>query len=95
MDVDIHAPLSTFGVDSLVAVEIRGWLKRELAADVAVFEILGGASLMSLGMTVAGGRSALVKGGRWDDDGDGDGGNEGEGKERERGGRGGENRLNE
>lgn len=66
--VDFHAPLSKYGLDSLVAVEIRGWLRRELAADVAVFEILGGASLSSLGMLVAGGRSKLVGVGQWDQD---------------------------
>jgi hypothetical protein len=30
-----------FGVDSLVAVELRNWIVRDLEAEVKVFEILG------------------------------------------------------
>lgn len=36
------------GVDSLVAVEVRSWFLKELAVDVPVMKILGGASLTDL-----------------------------------------------
>ena len=32
---------NTYAVDSLVAIEVRNWLIRELQADVSVFDILG------------------------------------------------------
>lgn len=36
------------GVDSLVAVEVRSWFLKELAVDVPVMTILGGASIADL-----------------------------------------------
>lgn len=36
------------GVDSLVAVEVRSWFLKELAVDVPVMKILGGASITDL-----------------------------------------------
>lgn len=36
------------GVDSLVAVEVRSWFLKELAVDVPVMKILGGASIVDL-----------------------------------------------
>ena len=57
-DVDIYKPLHAYGVDSLLAVELRNWIGKEFQADVAVFETLGGSTLSTLGMLVAG-RSAL------------------------------------
>ncbi|KAI4602243.1 polyketide synthase [Pestalotiopsis sp. 9143b] len=49
---DIDQPLHTYGVDSLIALEIRNWFLKALKVDVAVFEILGGSSARSLGHTV-------------------------------------------
>ena len=57
-DVDIYKPLLAYGVDSLLAVEIRNWIAKEFQADVAVFETLGGSTFSTLGMLVAG-RSAV------------------------------------
>ena len=57
-DVDVYKPLHAYGVDSLLAVELRNWIAKEFQADVAVFETLGGSTISSLGMLVAG-RSAL------------------------------------
>ena len=47
-DVDVHRPLNAFGIDSLVALEIRNWASRELEAEIGVFEITSAESLESL-----------------------------------------------
>jgi hypothetical protein len=49
-DIDPSRPLHFYGVDSLVAVELRNWFFRELHADVAVFEILGNRGCVSLAL---------------------------------------------
>ncbi|KAJ5081201.1 hypothetical protein N7456_013439 [Penicillium angulare] len=59
-DIDANKPLHQYGVDSLVAVELRGWFAKELQADLGVFEILGGATLSSVAQ-VATRKSKLVK----------------------------------
>lgn len=51
-DVDAEQPLHALGVDSLVAVELRNWIGREFAADVAVFEIMGGRTVKDIGELV-------------------------------------------
>ncbi|KAL6231689.1 hypothetical protein BDW75DRAFT_243683 [Aspergillus navahoensis] len=38
-DVEPHKGLSEYGVDSLMAVELRNWIVREFEASVAVFDI--------------------------------------------------------
>ena len=48
-DIDLSKPMHRYGVDSLVAVEIRNWFVKEVGADVAVFEILSGQSLVGIG----------------------------------------------
>ncbi|KAI9740047.1 MAG: polyketide synthase [Claussenomyces sp. TS43310] len=50
---DIAQPLHVYGVDSLIAVEMRNWFMQTLKVDVAVFEILGGATAGTLGRAVA------------------------------------------
>ena len=52
-EIELHNRMDAYGVDSLVAVELRNWLAREVSADIAVFEIIGGAMLLSAGLTVA------------------------------------------
>jgi len=52
-NIELKNRVESYGVDSLVAVELRNWLARELSADLAVFEILGGATLLAVGLTVA------------------------------------------
>jgi hypothetical protein len=47
-DFNFNKPLHQYGVDSLVAVELRSWFARELKAEMAVFDILGGATLSSI-----------------------------------------------
>ncbi|KAL8650013.1 MAG: hypothetical protein Q9210_004076, partial [Variospora velana] len=43
-DLDTAKPLYSFGVDSLVAVEIRNWIGREVGVEVGIFDLLGGRS---------------------------------------------------
>lgn len=52
-NIDAGQSLASYGVDSLVAVELRNWLFREAKADVPVFELLGTSSLMALAEEVA------------------------------------------
>lgn len=52
-DLDIHRPIQSYAVDSLLAVELRNWIKKELRAEVAVFETQGGATFATLGRCVA------------------------------------------
>lgn len=45
--------MDSFGVDSLIALELRNWLAKEMQADLAVYEILGDVRLIDTGLTVA------------------------------------------
>ncbi|KAK4153322.1 hypothetical protein C8A00DRAFT_33947 [Chaetomidium leptoderma] len=59
-DIDVKKPTGAYGVDSLVAVELRNWFSREARVEVPVFEILQASSLAALAKKVAG-RSPLLK----------------------------------
>lgn len=59
----IHERMDSFGVDSLIALEIRNWMAKEMRADLAVYEILGDAKLIDTGMTVA--RKSDFRQARW------------------------------
>ncbi|KAK2603644.1 hypothetical protein QQS21_004225 [Conoideocrella luteorostrata] len=48
-EIDLTVPIHRFGVDSLVAVEIRNWLNKEIRADMAIFDILESPSVEALG----------------------------------------------
>ncbi|KAI0904659.1 KR domain-containing protein [Ustulina deusta] len=52
-DVDPGKTLSSYGMDSLMAVELRNWIGRDFRASVAVFDILGDYSIRALGDVVA------------------------------------------
>lgn len=41
-------PLIDLGMDSLVAVELRGWFTQEVGAEMALMKILGGSSAQDL-----------------------------------------------
>ncbi|RAH59477.1 polyketide synthase [Aspergillus piperis CBS 112811] len=56
-----HKALHQYGVDSLVAVELRNWFAKELQAEVATFDIIGRATITSLA-GVAASRSKLPRG---------------------------------
>jgi hypothetical protein len=51
--VDFHRPLQSYGVDSLLAVELRNYVAKEFVADVAVFETQGASTLSTLSLLVA------------------------------------------
>jgi len=48
--LDLNLGLSATGVDSLVAIELRNWIRQTLGVDVTVLEILASESLLALGM---------------------------------------------
>lgn len=52
-DIDIKAPIYAYGVDSLVAVEIRYWALKTFKAELAVFDILGSESIVALSLLTA------------------------------------------
>jgi hypothetical protein len=52
-EIDLNMPPAHFGVDSLIAVELRNMLVLQAAADISIFNILQTASLATLAATVA------------------------------------------
>lgn len=53
-DIEPGKPLSAYGVDSLVAVELRNWFRKEFGASVAVFDMMGsGVSISKIAELVA------------------------------------------
>lgn len=59
-DLDAKRPMSAYGVDSLIAVELRNWLSRDAGVELPVFEILQPPSLNALAKQVVA-KSPLVK----------------------------------
>ncbi|CAG8976538.1 hypothetical protein HYALB_00011015 [Hymenoscyphus albidus] len=51
-------PIRVFGVDSLLAIELRGWFAKEFGADIPIFEILGEGTILAIGLS-ASGKSSL------------------------------------
>ncbi|EEP81155.1 predicted protein [Uncinocarpus reesii 1704] len=47
-NIDSGKPISSYGVDSLLAVEIRSWLFTEVQADISVFELLSNVPITTL-----------------------------------------------
>lgn len=58
-EIDVSRAVSSYGVDSLVAAEVRNWCFKELKADVSIFELLSGVSISGLAEMIAK-RSTLV-----------------------------------
>lgn len=52
-EVDTNRRIQSYGIDSVLAVELRNWIKKELKADIAVFETQGASTLATLGRVVA------------------------------------------
>ena len=52
-DMKLDQPLHAYGVDSLLTLELRNWLKKEFDADIQAFEMGGGTTFSSLGGLVA------------------------------------------
>ena len=53
-DIDTNKPLPAYGVDSLVAVELRNWIAKHVKAELAVFDLMTAKSIVAVGETVAG-----------------------------------------
>jgi aryl carrier-like protein len=47
--IDLNQSLVSYGVDSLVGLELRNWIGKEVKADLTVFEILSGTTLNEIG----------------------------------------------
>ncbi|KAI3400337.1 hypothetical protein diail_3354 [Diaporthe ilicicola] len=58
-DLDSSRPASSYGVDSLVAVEVRAWVFKAVKSDISVFDILSNTPLTQLAATIAA-KSQLV-----------------------------------
>lgn len=56
--IETRKPLQMYGVDSLLAIELRNWIVKEFLADIAVFETQGASTLETLSRLVAG-RSSI------------------------------------
>ncbi|KAJ5103216.1 hypothetical protein N7532_003745 [Penicillium argentinense] len=59
--IDPASPLSEFGVDSHVAVELRNWINKTMDSAVSILEILASDSVLQLVGHIAG-RSSLIEG---------------------------------
>ena len=53
-EIDVGMGLAQMGVDSLVAVELRRWIRIKMGADVSVVEMVAGRTLEEVGALVAG-----------------------------------------
>ena len=53
-DIDTHKAVFSYGVDSLVAIEIRNWIFKELKSQVSVFDILAKVPMTQLALKIAG-----------------------------------------
>jgi hypothetical protein len=58
-DIDVELPLYTYGVDSLIAVEIRNWTMTRLKSEVSIFDILSALPIKDLAAKMATGSSLL------------------------------------
>lgn len=58
-DISSAKPMSEYGIDSLVAVEMRNWLFREIDANIPILELLAKTSLLQLSEKIVR-RSRLV-----------------------------------
>jgi acyl carrier protein len=58
-DIDLTKPIHSLGVDSLIAIELRTWILKQLDADVAVFEMMELSSMRALAGLIAS-RSGFV-----------------------------------
>lgn len=58
-DIEVTRPVSSYGVDSLLAVELRAWVYSELQSDISVFDLLSKTALTSLAKKIASGSKAM------------------------------------
>lgn len=53
-DLDLEAPLSAIGIDSLVSLEVRAWIRKWMGVDLVTLEIMKARNLMALAVAVQG-----------------------------------------
>ena len=46
--LEVSRPLASYGIDSLVAVELRNWTRSELGIETSALDIVGAKTLVSL-----------------------------------------------
>ncbi|KAI1355097.1 hypothetical protein F5Y01DRAFT_327941 [Xylaria sp. FL0043] len=59
-DIEPSRHLSDYGVDSLMAIELRNWISRDFGSNLAVFDMMGAATIEDIGHLVVS-RSEFVK----------------------------------
>ena len=59
-NIDTSKAITEFGIDSLVAVELRNWIAREMESTIPILDLLANQSLLQLSATI-GQKSRLVK----------------------------------
>ncbi|KAL4998919.1 hypothetical protein BDV10DRAFT_200929 [Aspergillus recurvatus] len=59
--ISLTLPLEALGVDSLVAMEVRNWIRKQIAVDVSVFVIVQSTSLRALAENIRGAVLARVQ----------------------------------
>lgn len=52
-EINPERSVESYGTDSLIAVELRNWIKKQLEADVHLFELMSGWSITELSMEIA------------------------------------------
>ena len=50
---DLQKSMHSYGMDSLMAVDVRNWFVTEMKADVSIFDIMGSMSLENIGAMAA------------------------------------------
>jgi acyl carrier protein len=50
IDIDMDASLSTSGIDSLVSMELRNWIRRKIGVEISVLEIVRAECVRELGV---------------------------------------------
>jgi hypothetical protein len=51
---DLGMSVAALGMDSLISIELRNWIRQRIGVEVSVIEIMGAASVMRLGSLVQG-----------------------------------------
>ena len=51
-DLDMEASLDNVGIDSLISVELRSWIRRKIGVEITTLEIMRADNLNSLGVAV-------------------------------------------
>ncbi|OGM50547.1 hypothetical protein ABOM_000924 [Aspergillus bombycis] len=49
-EVDLDAPLASVGIDSLISIELRNWIRRNIGVEITVLEIVRADSVRALGL---------------------------------------------